>query len=543
MFLHPISAQLKQSEVDEPKNQTSEKSATIQRDQENQVDSDEILIPRLHGLAIATNPQESLRLRDEKNTGIHCSGFTTTQEKRLQKVLAPWMGKPVSLNSLNRIARQCERAISSEADSLLTATFPPQEITAGAIGIVITTPKLEKIVFSGQPEFGGDFLSRAVLSKSDGTATAESVRKDLEFLNRNPFRKARALWTPAGGDEPAANLIIQLKENRPWNFFTGVDNYASDALGDERLYVGGKWGNVFGLDHRLSWLFLSAADGNSLYAGNVNYEIPLKDHTLLHFGTSFSASETRSPTTLIDNNGEFFSFRGNIEQPLPDWHGLRHRWQSGFSFRENEYRQGLTERDITIFQIENQWLGEYHDRYGFTEFSAGLNWNPGSGYLSSDDATYRALGASDSNSWVTTIFAKRNIDFSRFGKWEIKCEGQWTNERLIPSNQFAGGGVQRIRGYDEGSVFFDRAMLFSTEWEFPKITLPGSTTLRPHLFYDQAWLADQGGSDERLGSIGTGVKWSGFSHYSSSLELALPMNKLNNEPRNAVVYFSFNTVW
>ncbi len=80
-------------------------------------------------------------------------------------------------------------------------------------------------------------------------------------------------------------------------------------------------------------------------------------------------------------------------------------------------------------------------------------------------------------------------------------------------------------------------------WEFPKITLTEITILRPHLFYDQAWLADQGGSDESLGSIGTGVKWSGFSHYSSSLELALPMNKFTNEPRNAVVYFSFNTVW
>jgi len=402
---------------------------------------------------------------------------------------------------------------------------------------------LKSLSFTGKPLFGAEFLTHAVLSKADGSASAESVRKDIEFLNRNPFRKATALWSPAGGDLPAANLIIQIKEKRPWNIYAGLDNYASDDLGDERFYLGGKFGNAFDLDHRLTWMLLSTLDGNSLHAANFQYEIPLPQHRLLQFSTSFSESSTTSPSTLIDNNGEFFSFRGHLETPLPDWHGLRHRWQSGFSLRENEYRQGSSELDITIFQLEQLWLAEAHDRHGFTALTAGLLWNPGDAFITSDDASYQSLGATDSDSWVATIRAERDIPFQNLGNLELKADAQWTNENLIPSNQYAGGGVQRIRGYDEGSVFFDKALMLSAEWQGKRIALPAKSSAIPHLFVDHAWLADHNGQSTSLSSVGAGFQWSGLSHYSARLEVAQPLQRLGNQPRDPVLYFSLNTFW
>jgi hemolysin activation/secretion protein len=542
LVISPICGQVPQSQVEDPVSQ-KDRNQNVQRDGDHLASSEEILIPKLQGLSISSVAEDALSLQAQAQQGIRTAGLSANQQQRLHNALQPWLGKAVSLTSLNLIARSAERAIAPQKDSWITASYPPQEITSGYVAMVIAVPTMNSLSFTGKPRFGTDFITGAVLSKADGSASAESVRKDIDFLNRNPFRRATALWSPAVGELPAANLIIQIKEKRPWSIFTGLDNYASDDLGDERFYLGGKFGNVFDLDHRLGWMLLSTADGSSLHATNLSYDIPLPRHRLLHFSTSFSESSTTSPSTLIDNNGKFFSFRSHIETPLPDWHGLRHRWQGGFSLRENEYRQGTNELDVSIFQLEQLWLAEAHDRHGFTELTAGLLWNPGGGFLSSNDASYAALGATDSDSWVATIHAERDVPLQNFGNLEVKADAQWTNENLIPSNQFAGGGVQRLRGYDEGSVFFDRALMLSAEWQFQRFSLPGKSSAHPHLFIDHAELADHDGQSTSLSSVGAGVQWSGLSHYAARLEFAQPLQRLGNQPRDPVLYFSLNTFW
>ncbi len=542
VWLTSARAQLPQTQVADPQ-PASPRQQELQRQTERQVGSSEVLIPSLHGICIAPTSAAAISLQGKATLGVSAPELSIEEQKQLQEKLQPWLGKAISLDTLDAIARAAERAISKNADSLITASFPPQEITSGHIAIVIGVPLLHDISFAGSPVFGGDFLSRAVLTRPGVSASAESIRKDIDFLNRNPFRKASALWSPAPRDSPAANLIIHVKEKRPWSIYTGLDNHASDALGDERLYLGGKFGNVFDLDHRLGWMLLNSADGNSLHAANLTYEIPLHRHHLLQLSAGYSESESFSPTTLLDNNGRFFNFRAMLETPLPDWQGLRHSWKSGFSVRNNLYVQGATETDITIFQFENLWEGEYHDAHGFTSFTAGLFWNPGDTYLSSDDATYASLGADDAESTVATIKVERTLPFQRSGDLELSAEAQWANENLLSSDQFGAAGAQRLRGYDESSAFYDQALLLSAEWQFRRISLPNRMSLSPHLFFDTAWLADHQGSNEHLSSLGAGFKWTCQTHYAAKLEIAKPLDRAGNADRDPALIFSFNTFW
>lgn len=540
-------AQLPQTQVTDPL-PASPHQQEIKRQTERKVGSTEVLIPLLHGICIAPTSAAAISLQGKATPGISAPELSIEEQKQLQKKLQPWLGKAISLNTLDTIARAAERAISKNTDSLITASFPPQEITSGHIAMVIGVPFLHDISFAGNPIYGGDFLSRAVLTRPGVNASAESIRKDINFLNRNPFRKASALWSPApanspAANSPAANLIIHIKEKRPWSIYTGLDNHASDALGDERLYLGGKFGNVFDRDHRLGWILLNSADGNSLHAANLTYEIPLPRHHLLQLSAAYSESESFSPNALLDNNGRFLNFRAMLQTPLSDWYGLRHSWKSGFSMRNNLYIQGATETDITMFQFENLWEGEYHDAHGFTSFTAGLFWNPGDTYFSSDDATYAFLGADDAESTVATIKAERILPFQNSGDLELRAEAQWANENLLSSDQFAAAGAQRLRGYDESSAFYDQALLLSAEWQFRRISLPSRMSLSPHLFFDTAWLADYLGGNEHLSSLGAGFKWTFQTHYAAKLEIAQPLQRIGNAAREPALIFSFNTFW
>lgn len=541
-FAASAHAQLRQSQVDDPL-LSSVSRQELQRVNESTVKSDEMLIPALKSLSIATDAATAQRLVRKDHQGIFCTGFSAQQEKRLKHALQKWMNQPVSLDRLDLMAREAEKTAAPLKESLMTASYPPQEITEGHVVMVIDVPLLSDIAIAGKPLFGADFISHSIRSRPGGVADEETIRKDLYYLNRNPFRRATALWSPAQGDVPAANLMIHVKEKRPWNIYAGFDNYASDDLGDERLYLGGKFGNVWNLDHRLGWMLLSTADGESLHAANLNYEIPLRGHQILSFSSSISESSTSSDSSLIDNNGEFLSFRGMLETPLPDWKNFRHHWKSGFSLRDNTYSRGTDEIGITIFQLENLWEGELHDRYGHTAFSTGLLWNPGEAFASSSDDVYRELGASDSESWVALVKADRTLSWATLGDLSMTAEAQWTNENLIPSNQFAGGGVQRIRGYDEGDVFFDKALMLSAEWQFRRISFSEKLNLRPLVFIDSAWLSDHDEASDFISSTGIGCQCTWQSRGSANLVLAQPLQRFQGEDRDPVLYFSINTFW
>lgn len=538
----PLVAQVRESQVTDPLRADSTPSS-LQRASEKVIRSNEVLIPSLRGLVVVADPDLARRLAMPVVDGISCHGFSAKQREKIIASLQPSLHQPVSLDRLDHMARAAEKAAATRSDSFITATYPPQEITEGRIVMVLHEPMLEQISVAGKLRFGEKFLARAVRTRPGGRASAESIRKDLDFLNRNPFRKATALWSPAESDIPAANLILHIQEKRPWNVYTGIDNDASDALGDERFYLGGKFGNVMDLDHRLGWLILSSADGESLHSAHFTYEMPLAGHKILTFASGLSESSSSSPTTLIDNNGRFWSFRNMLEMPLPDLGPIRHKGKTGYSFRDNRYRQDARLLDISIFQIENAWSAEIHDLYGHTNATLGLSWNPGEAFLSSSDRTYQDLGASDASSWVATCQIDRNISLQRWGNLALSSEAQWAIENLIPSNQFAGGGSQRVRGYDEGRVFFDKALMLSAEWQFPRIPLPHHSSLRPHLFFDGAWLADHGSARDWISSTGLGMQFLWQNRCSAQLQWAQPFQRFEGESRQSEFYFSVNTFW
>lgn len=545
LAVYNVAAQLPQSQVGVME-QSKRMQAELQRSSDQVIKSTEVLLPKLLSLSIASSQDKALSLQLQQQPGIHAIEYSDLQKQRLQLALLQYLEKPVTLDSLNHIARIVEKALDPLPGSLFIASYPPQEITSGHIAIYATVPKLQDLSFAGNVRFGKNFLSTAVLTRPGTTASAEGIRKDLEFLNRNPFRTATALWQPVKkqkNGESAANLIIHVKEKRPWNVYAGFDNYASKDLGNERIYIGGKMGDMLNLDHRFGWLLLTSADTKSLHAGQLSYEIPLPKLRLLQLSAGYSESQSQTTSSLAENNGQFTHVRAMLQTPLADWGYLRHQWKTGFSLRNNDYQTGTDEDKVTLFQWENIWEGEIHDSYGHTEFSAELLWNPGDSFLSSSDATYAKLGSPDADYWIAHLKVERIIPIAAAGKLHLRAEAQLSDQTLLSTNQFSAAGYNRVRGYDEGTAFYDRALFFSCEWNQRKYALPGDMSIQPHVFFDAAYMSDHDGEDQEIASVGTGLRWNKQTHYTALLDIAFPLSCMDQNNREPELHFSFTTFW
>lgn len=109
------------------------------------------------------------------------------------------------------------------------------------------------------------------------------------------------------------------------------------------------------------------------------------------------------------------------------------------------------------------------------------------------------------------------------GEWQI------ASSNLLGSEQFSGGGLQSVRGYEQGEVIGDNALFFSQELILPP--MPVSTQLlrsetagllTPYLFHDYARLWNvhklPGEKAFNLHSIGLNIRYQVARH--GSLQVA-----------------------
>jgi outer membrane protein assembly factor BamA len=94
----------------------------------------------------------------------------------------------------------------------------------------------------------------------------------------------------------------------------------------------------------------------------------------------------------------------------------------------------------------------------------------------------------------------------------LRADGQWASEPLISNEQFGAGGVNSVRGYQEGEVFGDTGWHMSLEQQTPPHTvgmIQGRIPLivRGTLYTDYArvYLLDPKGRDDDVGLWGCGA--------------------------------------
>ena len=125
-----------------------------------------------------------------------------------------------------------------------------------------------------------------------------------------------------------------------------------------------------------------------------------------------------------------------------------------------------------------------------------------------------------------------NFEFVTNWVTTVRADGQWTSEPLISNEQFGAGGVNSVRGYQEGEVFGDTGWHVSLEQQTPPHvvgTVYGNTplTLRGTVYMDFArtYLLDPQGrpASTSLWGVGFGVVAAVGSHWEARFLCSLPL--------------------
>ena len=259
---------------------------------------DQVLLAKLSGLVIAADESTALKLQVLGQAGVWIDGFSDNESRALREAVSDFIGKAVSLRSLEAMGARIEASMKACGRPFMHVTFPDQEITSGLVAVRLGEAHAGQILLSGRPAFGLKFAVNAFRTQPGQALNEGTILDDLEWLNENPLRRASISY--ADGNTPdAIDLTLRLRSPKAWRGYAGIDNQLSDRLGDERLFAGFQHGDVFGLDHRLTAQITSALDVERLQGISGSYEMPLANRTLIQLSAGYSEVDSQT-AGLID---------------------------------------------------------------------------------------------------------------------------------------------------------------------------------------------------------------------------------------------------
>jgi hemolysin activation/secretion protein len=169
--------------------------------------------------------------------GVQSVGASALDNRRLRSALARFVGRPLSRKLIAEIEAEIARSARAAHHPFVSLSTPEQEVTGGVLQIRITEFRTgEVVVKGGGPRATAAIRGRIRLKGGDRIDTAR-LSEDLEWVNRSPFRDAKAMFAPAatGGE---TDLTVALTSPRPYRAYAGWSNTGSQSTGTDRYYVG-----------------------------------------------------------------------------------------------------------------------------------------------------------------------------------------------------------------------------------------------------------------------------------------------------------------
>jgi hemolysin activation/secretion protein len=199
-------------------------------------------------------------------------------------------------------------------------------------------------------------------------------------------------------------------------------------------------------------------------------------------------------------------------------------------FLENTTLAGDTVKTpVTYYPLSANYTATWTKNKSVTTADVGLTFNiPGIG-STDEEFDFNRFRAGDNFIYLRSdVSHQRDLpfDFQAF----VKVQGQVSDQPLVNSEQFAGGGLSSVRGYLEAETLGDNGFVGTVELRSPSLlTSLGSekNEWRVYVFADGGYLTlidplPEQDSSFGLASAGVGTRIRFQDHLNGSLDAAVP---------------------
>ncbi len=446
-----------------------------------------VITSRLRGVIIVKTKDEIDLSGAAPMHGLEVRGIPLLNEGDFQDVVAPYLGRPLTIGTLKNLQRDIILYCRFKNRPLVDVILPEQAVENGVIQLWFLEGKVGRVSVerTGKEWFKDKLILDQVRLRPGDPVDSQRLLSDLDWINRNPFRQVDAEFKQ-GAQLGQSDVVLLSQERFPVRLYTGYEDSGTRLTGEDRFLAGFNWGNAFGLDHQLNYQYMTDTDFEFVQAHSASYWIPLPwHHSLTVFGSYVDATaDLSSMSTNFNQHGFDYqvSFRYSI--PLPSPGKYRHEVTLGYDHKvsnNNLLFGGATviRTEPAVDQVELGYSGLLPDNFGQTSFGFESYFSPGYVSHNNTDSAFELLRSGTRADYeYVRLNLERDTRLPRNFSWILKITGQFTSERLLPSEELGVGGHDTVRGYDERTASGDEGWIISNEFRTPPISLLRFTPLR-----------------------------------------------------------------
>ncbi|MCA9048295.1 MAG: ShlB/FhaC/HecB family hemolysin secretion/activation protein [Planctomycetaceae bacterium] len=393
--------------------------------------------------------------------------LTTAREPAFASMLEGFLNQPVSILRLNEIAEAIRRFYRHTDEPVVDVEIPTdQDITDGVVQILVRESRIGRIRFVGNCWFDECLLSQQNRLRSGDPVNLPTLREELIWYNRNPYRDVSVMLEP-GVCEGATDVVYRVCDQQPLRVYGGYENSGVPATSRERLLFGFQLGNVGGQDRIFGYQYTT----DSHLAGIINvhsfeYQIPVFD-SRDHWVILGSWTDINSP---VFGPGQGWQISGRYRTTLSSTACENQTAHLGMDFKgiDNDLDFGGT--TVTAGGVEivnfvagvegsNTWC-DGSRRYGLDlVLSPGylLGRNTGSDFAAlrpGSEPIYAYLRGRHER--IFTVDCRTDLF--------VGTTGQISTTPLIPTEQLGFGGYNSVRGYNMRTANGDAGYLLNVEY-------------------------------------------------------------------------------
>jgi len=490
-------------------------------------------IPDTHGAVKEQMPKNEAKVENElpsEQAGQSTKSFTLqkltvdTEEVKvnadaLEKLTKNYVGKPISLNDLNKAVGEVTMYCRTHGYPAAAAYLPSQSTGDGALVIKILPGRYGNINLENQSGIK-DAQAESYLRglKAGDIITGTKLETALYKLSDLGGVQATGLLSP-GAQIGTSDVTVKLTKGKKNVAIVYAENYGSKSSGRYRYGVQDTLNNLSGRGDKLSLGALISNHDLRNYA--VNYETPTgPSGTMVGIGYSHMNYELGGIFSNLGAKGkaDTYSLYGKTPFYVTTEKSLYANY--GYNYRKLKddldfFNQSSKKHSHSIFVGVSG-----HNRNGKALVQYDLTGYQGKLGLDSDYARLIDTIADVEGSYTKGVLNFKYVQ-GFDNRWDllVKGQGQVASRNLDSSEDIYLGGANAIRAYPQGEASGDRGVVGTAELRY-KTGVPG-LVLSTYLDAGHVQLSKDGSSgSETLKGYGFAVSYTRPDDWFARLDYA-----------------------
>jgi hemolysin activation/secretion protein len=469
--------------------------------------------------------------------GYQVEGNTLISADDLKSILSPFTGKEKDFGSVQEALDALEQAYRDRGFSMVMVSLPEQELESGVVRLKVNESRVGKINIDGNRYFDQANILRSLPALRQGeTPDIKPISRSLKLANENPSKKI-SLQLQNSDKENEFDANITVMDEKPWKIGISGDNTGDKQTGRTRLGALLQHANLFNRDHLLTIQYITSPeklDKVSIYS--LGYRVPIYSlassidligaYSNVDSGTISAASNSMN----VSGKGTILGIRYN--QNLTRIGNYEHKLTLGLDYRAYEnnvdFLGSQLGNNVTVHPIGLTYAGTLtRDKINAGFYLTDLQNLPGSWGGSDSAADFEKARPGAPRDYNIFRYGA-NLSYALGADWQARVlfNGQYTNDPLVPGEQYGIGGATTVRGFSEREFANDQGYSGNVEIYTPDLSgLFGVAAFQSRLlvFYDRGYVSrkDPMPGDTvstQIASIGSGLRIMDAKRFTISVD-------------------------